>query len=143
MIKEKSCGAVVYKYENGQLAILIEKMQKGHYSMPKGHVENDETEVQTATREIKEETNLDVAIDANFRKVITFSPYDGCMKDVVFFVAEVTGGDMINQECEVSGLLWLAPQEAINIITHDTDRDVLISAIEYIESKATDKNERQ
>lgn len=136
MIKEKSCGAVVYKYENGQLTILIEKMQKGHYSMPKGHVENDETEVQTAIREIKEETNLDVVIDTNFRKVITFSPYEGCIKDVVFFVAESVGGDMTNQECEVLQLMWLPVPQAVDIITHDTDRDVLKSAIEYIESKA-------
>ena len=139
MIKEKSCGAVVYKYDKEQLMILVEKMKAGHYSMPKGHVENDETEVQTATREIKEETNLDVEIDTDFRKVITFSPYEGCVKDVVFFVAQLCGGDLINQECEVSQLMWLAPQQAVDIITHDSDRDVLTAAIEYIESKANRK----
>lgn len=136
MIKEKSCGAVVYKYDGEQLLILIEKMQKGHYSMPKGHVESGETEVQTATREIKEETNLDVNIDTGFRKTITFSPYENCMKDVVFFVAEYVGGDMTNQECEVSQLMWLPVSEAVDIITHDTDRDVLKAAVDYIESKA-------
>ena len=136
MIKEKSCGAVVYKYDGEQLLILIEKMQKGHYSMPKGHVENGETEVQTATREIKEETNLDVKIDTGFRKTITFSPYENCLKDVVFFVAEYVGGDMTNQECEVSQLMWLPVNEAVDIITHDTDRDVLKAAVDYIESKA-------
>lgn len=136
MIKEKSCGAVVYKYDGEQLLILIEKMQKGHYSMPKGHVESGETEVQTATREIKEETNLDVNIDTGFRKTITFSPYENCLKDVVFFVAEAIGGDMTNQECEVSQLMWLPVSEAIDIITHDTDRDVLKAAVDYIESKA-------
>ena len=136
MIKEKSCGAVVYKYDGKQLLILIEKMQKGHYSMPKGHVENGETEVQTAAREIKEETNLDVNIDTGFRKTITFSPYENCLKDVVFFVAEYVGGDMTNQECEVSQLMWLPVNEAVDIITHDTDRDVLKAAVDYIESKA-------
>ena len=62
MTREKSCGAVVYKIENDDIRILIEKMKLGHYSIPKGHVENNETEIETALREIKEETNLDVII---------------------------------------------------------------------------------
>ena len=73
MIKEKSCGAVVYKYENNEILVLLEKMKKGHISIPKGHVENDETEIQTALREIKEETNLDVVIDTGFKEVISYS----------------------------------------------------------------------
>ena len=60
MKKEKSCGAVVYKIINNQIFFLIEKMQRGHFSIPKGHVENNETEIETALREIKEETNLEV-----------------------------------------------------------------------------------
>ena len=49
MKKEKSCGAVVYKYQNNQLLFLLIKSKKGHhFSFPKGHVENDETEVETA-----------------------------------------------------------------------------------------------
>ena len=63
MKKEKSCGAVVYKIINNQIFFLIEKMQRGHFSIPKGHVENNETEIETALREIKEETNLDVLED--------------------------------------------------------------------------------
>ena len=63
MIKEKSCGAVIYKIIDNQVYFLVEKMQRGHYALTKGHVENNETEVETATREIKEETNLDVIID--------------------------------------------------------------------------------
>ncbi len=132
MIKEKSCGAVVYKYENGELLFLIEKMKAGHVSIPKGHVENDETEEQTAAREIKEETNLEVELDTNFRKTITFSPYEGCTKDVVFFVAKAKTFELINQECEVSGLLWANERDALEMITHDSDKGVLKAAAEYI-----------
>ena len=88
MIKEKSCGAVIFKIIDNQIYFLVEHMKKGHYALTKGHVENNETEVQTAIREIKEETNLDVIIDTNFREVITYSPYEGCIKDVVFFIAQ-------------------------------------------------------
>ena len=37
--KEKSCGAVVYKIINDQRYYLVEKMNLGHTSIPKGHVE--------------------------------------------------------------------------------------------------------
>ena len=54
MIKEKSCGAVVYKIVNNQYYFLIEKMKRGHFSIPKGHVEKGESGLETAYREIKE-----------------------------------------------------------------------------------------
>ena len=101
--------------------------------MPKGHVEKDETEVQTARREIKEETNLEVSLDTGFRNVITFSPYPGIMKDVVFFLAEAVSDELVNQECEVSGLEWLPFDEAVRTLTFESDRETLRKAREYLE----------
>ena len=135
MIKEKSCGAVVYKYEENEPLFLIEKMRAGHFSIPKGHVENNETEVETALREIKEETNLEVELDAEFRKVISYSPYPDCVKDVVFFIAQAKSDNLINQECEVSELTWMKYDEALNTLTFESDRQTLLSAREYIFSK--------
>ena len=47
MKHEKSCGAVVYTIEDGQLLFLAEHMRLGHISIPKGHVEGNETEEET------------------------------------------------------------------------------------------------
>ena len=135
MIKEKSCGAVVYKKEEEKIYFLIEEMKAGHYSIPKGHVENNETEIETALREIKEETNLEVNLDSNFREVVSYSPYEGCIKDVVFFVAEAKTFDMKEQLIEVTSLKWLEPVEAINILTFDSDKEVLRKALKYLGGK--------
>ena len=62
---EKSCGAIVL--DGGK--ILVIQQAEGHWGFPKGHVEAGETEVQTAIREIKEETNYDVEVNENFRYV--------------------------------------------------------------------------
>ena len=48
------------------------KQTKGFIGFPKGHVEKDETEIETAIREIKEETNIDVKVDTNFRTEISY-----------------------------------------------------------------------
>ena len=61
--KEKSCGCIII--ENGK--VLLIQQTKGHWGFPKGHVEAFETESETAIREVKEETNLDVKIDENKR----------------------------------------------------------------------------
>ena len=39
MIYEKSCGAVVYKLENGRRLYLVERTPSGKTVLPKGHVE--------------------------------------------------------------------------------------------------------
>ncbi len=133
MIKEKSCGAVVYKKENDTYFFLLEKMKLGHISIPKGHVEANESEEETALREIKEETNLDVDLDTGFRHMISYSPYDGCEKTVVFFVAQVKNNvEMIPQECEVTNLAWKPFQEAKLLITFDSDRQILDAAYNYL-----------
>ena len=129
---EKSCGAVVYRVENGRLYFLVEHMKLGHISIPKGHVEGNETEEETARREIKEETNLDVRMDTAFRHEVSYSPAAGIMKQVVFFAAEAVSREMKNQECEVSGLEWLPQDQAIRAMTYDTDREVLSHAVEYL-----------
>ena len=135
MIKEKSCGAVVYKKEEEKIYFLIEEMKAGHYSIPKGHVENNETEIETALREIKEETNLEVNLDSNFREVVSYSPYEGCIKDVVFFVAKAKTFDMKEQLIEVTSLKWLEPVDAINSLTFDSDKEVLKKALKYLGGK--------
>ena len=53
MLHEKSCGAIVYrKYHGNTEILLIKHINSGHWSFPKGHVEGDETEEETAKREI-------------------------------------------------------------------------------------------
>ncbi len=131
-IFEKSCGAVVYTIADGKRMYLVEKMQKGHLSLCKGHVENNETEIETATREISEETGLAVQIDTNFREVIEYSPYAGCKKEVVFFVALAESTQTVAQPEEVNSILWLTLDEALEKLTFDADKNTLKKADEYL-----------
>ena len=88
MIKEISAGAIIYKIIDNKIYYLVEYMSLGHISLVKGHLENNETLVEGALREIKEETNLDVTLDTNFKETITYAPYidkPEILKDVTFF----------------------------------------------------------
>ena len=127
MKQEKSCGAVLFR-EDARREYLILHSVKGHWSLCKGHVEEHETERETATREIREETGLSVDYVENFREVIVYSPYSGCIKDVVFFLAKVTGGQLTCQPEEVAEAVFLPFREALDQLTHEGDKHVLRKA---------------
>lgn len=132
MRKEKSCGAVIYKYIDNELFILLLKHNLGHWSFAKGHVEDGETEQETAIREIKEETNLDVTINSDFRYVITYSPYEGAIKDVIYFLATTNSNNIKAQQSEISEIKWFKYEDAISMITYEDGRKVLMKAIEFL-----------
>ncbi len=136
MIREKSCGAVIYTIRDGRRLYLVELMQKGHRSICKGHVEKNETEHQTAAREIMEETGLTVAFIDGFRETIEYSPYQGCMKTVVFFLARAQGSDVTAQEEEVREIEWLPYREALAALTFDSDRQTVQKAEAFLKARS-------
>lgn len=132
--REKSCGAVIWRpCAAGHEFLMIR--HGNHWSFPKGHMEGNESEIQTALREIKEETNLDVALDSRFREVVTYRTKLGHFKDVVFFIAQPIYGRERPQVEEIQDLGWFTFDEALPLVTFATDNDVLTAAERYITSK--------
>ncbi len=132
MKREKSCGAVVID-DRGR--VLVIKQTAGHTAFPKGHVEPGETEAETARREILEETGIEVEIDERFRTTDAFSPKAGVMKDVVYFLARPTGGELRPQKGEVESLAWLTPEEARAAVTYPASRRILDEAMAFFDAK--------
>ena len=133
MIREKSCGAVIYTETESGRNYLIETMRQGHVSLCKGHVEGRETEHETTRREIREETALEVRFVGDFRETMEYSPRPGCLKEVVFFLAEALGTETRPQEAEVRELSWLPLEEALTALTYESDRTVLERASQAID----------
>lgn len=132
---EKSCGGVAVRENNGKDEYLLIFNKKGsadgHWGFPKGHVENDETEKETAIREIYEETGLKIEFIGNFREVTSYSPKEGVMKDAVYFLVRIVGGALTLQQSEVAKYAWLEEQDALKTVTNEGDRMILEKAIEY------------
>lgn len=133
---EKSCGAVILYKEKGadEASILLVKNQKGRFwSFPKGHVELWENEKETAVREIKEETDLDVEILDNFREISDYCPFGKIRKRVVFFLAAAKSNKVKIQESEIESYTWVKLSEAKRVCTYDNDLRVIDKAREYYE----------
>ena len=135
MKHEKSCGAVIFREENTRRFYLILKSTQGHTTLCKGHVEKDETEHETAAREIVEETGLTVDFIDGFREVITYSPFENCTKDVVFFLGKVSGGRLACQPEEVADARFLPFEAALESLTHASDKTILQEARRFLENR--------
>ena len=129
MLHEKSCGAIVYRKSHGNTEILLIKhINSGHWSFPKGHVEGNETEVETAIREIKEETAIDVMIVPTFRETVSYYPKRDTQKTVVYFIGKAKNYDYIPQEEEISEIRWVDIGYASNILTYENDKNIVNKA---------------
>ena len=129
MLHEKSCGAIVYRRFHGNIEILLIKhINSGHWSFPKGHVEGDETELETARREIKEETGLDVILDQTFRETVSYSPKRDTQKVVVYFLALARNYDYVPQEEEIAEIRWVDISYAANILSYENDKTIVTKA---------------
>ena len=123
---EKSCGALVYRRNREQIELLLIKNRYGgHWSFPKGHVEGRETEVQTALREVKEETGLDISLQSGFRHAVEYFPRPIVKKQVVYFLGEATSNDLHMQEEEISRIIWMDIHKAYHMVTFKNDKNLI------------------
>ncbi len=130
---EKSCGAIVYrKYHGNTEILLVKSIKSGHWSFPKGHMEEGETEEETARREIKEETGVDVLLDTGFRELVSYSPKRNTKKTVVYFVGMATNHDLIPQKEEIAELKWHEIGQAQSVLTYDNDKLIVSKAKAFI-----------
>jgi len=109
-----SCGAVVYKKRpHGSQILLIKQFAKDDaWGIPKGHMESGETYTETAIREVKEETGIDI-------KIITQLPHVSIIrkkskKIVVPFLAIQTCDNQprsdSNEASEVVAAEWFSTE---------------------------------
>lgn len=137
MKKEKSCGALVYHTDSkGQVTyLLIQHKNGGHWAFTKGHVEGQESEAETALREIQEEVQLQVDLDQGFRHLTTYSPKPGVTKDVIYFVAQSQSQTVKTQTDEVLAYAWLPFDQALAQLSYPNDQAILSAAHDYLSKK--------
>ena len=135
---EKSCGVVLF---NEQKVLLLQYPTgqkegewdlQGHWDFPKGHVDKGETEIETATRELEEETGIKkIILLKNFRKTINYTFQKGdrkIAKEVVFFIATTVEKE-INLSHEHIDYGWFDFTSGLKQLTYNNACSVLKEAI--------------
>ncbi len=133
--EHKSCGVVVIRDAN----ILLLHYPSGHWDFPKGHVELGENEIQTALRELKEETGIEkVELIDGFRKQVSYYyRFEGKLihKVVVYFIA-TTEVEKVVISHEHQGFVWLPWQDAGKKITFANSYNILLSVQAFLHKNA-------
>ncbi len=144
MKKEKSCGALVYRYHNGELELLLIRHRfGGHWSFPKGHVEQGESESQTALREVKEETNISISLEEGFRESVEYFPKPYIKKQVVYFLGRSLGDTPKRQEEEISEVRWVPIDQAERMVSFANDKNLIRKSREHLSSGASSQEKAQ
>ena len=138
--QEKSCGAVVYNPKKH--SFLIIKMLNGNWGFPKGHTEDQETDIQTAIREVTEETGINIEILDGFKKSIKYIPFPEVLKKVIFFIGITEEEKVTIDKHEIEDYMWCSYEEALKMITYKPQRDIMESSLQFIKNYyGDDKND--
>ncbi len=116
----KSCGVLPYRILNGQQEfLLVFETCSQCWSLPKGHIEAGESDVETALRELKEETGLTAKLDTSRSAAIEYPISKVARKKVVFYLGEVQGNLRI-RDGEIDAYKWITADELQNYLFPDT-----------------------
>ncbi len=130
-MREESCGAVIYHSDE----FLLLHYEAGHWDFPKGNREKGETKLETARREIKEETGLADLEFTDFEQEISyFYRREGktIHKTVTYFLAKSFSKN-ITISWEHKGYEWLPYEKALDKITFQNAREILKAAQSYLD----------
>lgn len=133
----KSCGFVAFRQVDGVNYYLIIKSLNGDVGFPKGHMEGSESEIQTAIRELKEETGQTVEIIPDFRRQIEYPlpRVADTVKQTVYFLGRCLSDELYPQASEVKDARFLSYEEAMLALTFEDTKRILCDAEEFLRSK--------
>ena len=137
--EERSCGIIIFRraFTNSVVEYLLLQASHGshHWTPPKGHVESGESDEETALRETREETGLEVHalhLARDFEVVLEY-PVNGAVKKVTYFLAELT-----DQECEVrlsrehQSFEWVNLSKGCELVKYQKTQAALECAEQFI-----------
>ena len=115
--------------------MLVKAKDDGYCGFPKGHVEKDESETETALRETLEETSIKASIHSEFRYAITYEMNNGINKTVVYYLARFQNQSPKRyKDFEDFEYLLLPFDKAYQELTFENTKQMLKSANEFLAS---------
>ena len=108
------------------------------WSLPKGHIEVGETAEQAAVREVKEETGIIGRVVAPLGTIdFWFVAEDRRVhKTVHHFLLRATGGELSDEDIEVSEVAWVPLDELESRLAYADERRLIRRATELLEDTA-------
>lgn len=139
---ETSAGGMVVRTVNGvhSCALIgrLDRRGRLRWSLPKGHVEAGETTEQAAVREVAEETGIAGRITARLGTVDFTFTVEGrrVHKRVHHFLMEAIGGELSDDDVEVTEVAWVPLAELDERLAYAGERRLARRASELLDAPA-------
>ena len=135
-----SAGGVVYRLVDGQVEIVLcGRDNPVRWSLAKGTPDAGESLEETALREVREETGLEVRLEEPIKSIdYWFSDREDSVlyhKTVHFYLMAPTGGDTDQHDPEFDVVQWFPSNEALKFLAYANEADVLKQALVLISKR--------
>jgi 8-oxo-dGTP pyrophosphatase MutT (NUDIX family) len=133
-----SAGGVVHRTDDGPREIvLVHRRVPPLWALPKGTPDAGETLEETAVREAREETGLQVEIEQPITSISYFFVHGRTRyhKTVHFFLMRPTGGRLEDHDHEFDEVRWVRLADALELMTHATEREVVERAADLLAAR--------
>jgi 8-oxo-dGTP pyrophosphatase MutT (NUDIX family) len=137
MIREKSAGFILISddFHTSHYSVLLLHYRSGHWDFPKGNIETNETEMQAAIRELKEETDITIfRVIPNFRYTLGYKYTKKSKlisKQVILFLAS-TKVKKVKISNEHIGYKWTRTNSSVDQLTYSNAKNALLYAINFL-----------
>jgi 8-oxo-dGTP pyrophosphatase MutT (NUDIX family) len=127
----RAAGGVVWRPANdtdgsGIEIAIIHRPKYDDWTFPKGKLTDGETDLEGAVREVFEETGQQVRPGRALGEVRYMKDNGGPREKVVCYWSMQAVGGAFSPNREVDELRWVTPDAAVEVLTRDTDREVLV-----------------
>lgn len=139
-VEETSAGGLVVDADR-QWAVLIGRLDRHgrlQWSLPKGHIEDGESAGETAVREVKEETGITAQV-LNLLGTIDYwfvAERKRIHKTVHHFILTATGGELSDEDIEVTEVAWVPLAELNDTLIYADERKLVHLALEQFAEQA-------
>ena len=131
-------GVVIRDGQDEPEVVLAGRISDRTWVFPKGTPDAGETVEETALREVREETGLDVEIVRPIGQIDNWFAVPGqrVHKSVRFFLMRAIGGDVSRHDHEYDEVRWVTATEARRLLSYDTYREMLDRALDAMKDDA-------
>ena len=134
-----SAGVILFREKKGKREYLLLQYEADYWGFCKGEIEKNESEEETALREVREETSLKkIRLIPKFKEKTSYFftiERKKVYKEVVWFLGKVLDKNDGKVSWEHSALIWLPYDEAISKIKFKKDLLVVEKAEKFLASQ--------
>ena len=138
-----SAGGVVWRPtgDSGGVEVVLVQTPAQRWGLPKGKPNNGERLVETALREVSEETGLRVELDQKIGVMRYSFPGDRSLIDkaVHFWLMKPTGGALSDHDDEHIDVRWFGLGEALRLVSYRNTVAILEDAAEMLNGQAEEQ----